>query len=91
MWLLAQDVHGVRHCPEEGLASGQVGAWDVVLAGPLKARGKERAGLFKSVSLARAGPGREEGSKHHSRWSGKREPCSEKGLEKVRAGTFIMS
>lgn len=46
------------------LTSGQVGAWDLVQAGLIKARVWEGAGPIMFTSLSRVGPGRKEGPKH---------------------------
>lgn len=53
----------------------------MVQAGLLKARAQKGAGLVKSISRARAGPGRKEGPKHPQQVEREeREQCPEKGL-----------
>lgn len=48
-----------------------MGAWRLVQVGLLEAKVWKGVGLFKSISLARAGLGRK-GPNVQSRWSGKR-------------------
>lgn len=62
------------------LTSARVGAWDLEQA-DIKTRVWEAVGALKFISLARAGPGRNDGPKH-SQWMD-----WEKGRETIKLGS----